>query len=107
MILKLNRNGYIIIKNVLSESQILTYKKEADNLLLQTEFSKIPFEGHRKTVCAVVAKTRAFDSLVLHQRVLDICDYYLFQNYLLAVIHLLQVFKDTKHQTIHHYLLST
>jgi ectoine hydroxylase-related dioxygenase (phytanoyl-CoA dioxygenase family) len=81
----LERDGFAVIPDVLTRAEI-----DAVRDALAPEFSKgfrgrNPFEGHQtQRVYCLVAKSRAFDRLILDPKVLDLAEEVLGANFLLT-----------------------
>ena len=81
----LARDGYAVVPDVLDSAEI-----EAVRAALAPEFAKgyrgrNPFEGHdTQRVYCLVAKSRAFDRLILDPLVLEVCERALGPNFLLT-----------------------
>jgi ectoine hydroxylase-related dioxygenase (phytanoyl-CoA dioxygenase family) len=81
----LERDGYVVVPDVLDTQQI-----DAVRAALAPEFAlghrgRNPFEGHQtQRVYCLVAKSRAFDRLILDPLMLEVCERVLGPNFLLT-----------------------
>lgn len=101
---ELNKNGYLIIKNVLSKEKLLEVKQESAKLLKQIPKTKNTALGTTKLTrrfYSTVSSSRVYDDLILNKRVTDIIKYYLYTNYLLSVSMLIDICPGEIKQQLH------
>eukprot|EP01084_Bolivina_argentea_P304674 526256_1 len=101
----LNKNGYLIIENLLSKDELSEIQKESKTLLSKTQKTnnKRNTSGTRLTerYYSTVSSTRVYDKMILNERVNNIMKYYLYKNYLLMVSMLIDVLPNEKQQRLH------
>ncbi len=92
--------GYIIIPDVLSEADIKAIKEEAERLI--GPVGRNSFEGKlTQRLYASLEKTRAFDRLVDHPRILAILDRLFQPNYLLSQCQVINILPGEVAQALH------
>jgi ectoine hydroxylase-related dioxygenase (phytanoyl-CoA dioxygenase family) len=93
--------GYVVIEDVLSESELEKIKSEIHPLL--NESGRNAFEGYKtQRLYAVLTKTRALDRLVDHPRILAILDAMFMPNYLLSQLQVINLLPGEKGQPLHY-----
>eukprot|EP01084_Bolivina_argentea_P304677 526259_1 len=101
----LNKNGYLIIENLLSKDELSEIQKESKTLLSKTQKTnnKRNTSGTRLTerYYSTVSSTRVYDKMILNERVNNIMKYYLYKNYLLMVSMLINILPNEKPQGLH------
>eukprot|EP01084_Bolivina_argentea_P304676 526258_1 len=99
----LNKNGYLIIHNLLSKKEITTLQNESKKLLSTIPESQksVTDTNNTKRYYSTVTKTRTYDKLILNERVYNIMKYYLYTNFLLMVSMLVDVLPNEKQQKLH------
>ena len=81
----LERDGYVVIPDVLTPQEIDAVRAALAPEFAQGYRGRNPFEGHQtQRVYCLVAKSRAFDRLILDPVVLDGCEQVLGPNFLLT-----------------------
>jgi hypothetical protein len=79
----IERDGYVVIENLLSPKELQDIRDALEPHLRQK--GRNNFEGTAtQRVYALLAKSRAFDALAVHPRVLQLLDNFLLPNYLLT-----------------------
>jgi len=97
----IEKDGYIILRNILSENEIQQLKSAISPFLTYTGRNR--FEGVRThRVYALLAKSRVFDDLILHPRVIPLVDQLLLPNYLLTAYQGIDILPGEKPQPMHH-----
>eukprot|EP01084_Bolivina_argentea_P304675 526257_1 len=99
----LNKNGYLIIHNLLSKKEITELQNESKELISSIPKSQKSVMDTNKTkrYYSTVTKTRTYDKLILNERVYNIMKYYLYTNFLLMVSMLVDVLPNEKQQKLH------
>lgn len=93
--------GYILIENVLCETEIADIKNAILPLLNET--GRNSFEGYKtQRMYAVLSKTRALDHLVEHPRILALLDQMFMPNYLLSQLQVINLLPGEKGQPLHY-----
>lgn len=86
----LDRDGYVILDNLITERQVEAVRAAVTPLLDRS--GRNTFEGlATQRVYSVLAKTRACDRLVDHPRVLALLDALLLPNYLLSQLQVISI----------------
>jgi ectoine hydroxylase-related dioxygenase (phytanoyl-CoA dioxygenase family) len=95
------RNGYVILENLLSPEECEQVRAAVTPLLSKT--GRNTFEGERtQRVYSVLGKTRACDRLVDHPRVLALLDRLFLPNYLLSQLQVININPGEAAQLLHH-----
>lgn len=98
---KLMRDGYVIIKDLLSEEDCAAIK--ASGLPLLNHTGRNSFEGvQTQRVYNVLSKTRLLDSLADHPRVLGLLDRIFLPNYLLSQSQIINIQPGEAPQALHY-----
>lgn len=100
----LNVNGYVVLRNLITDKDILssTYN-ESQKLLNNIPFGRNKFEGRRtRRVHNLTSKSRIYDQFVLNRRCTDILDYYLYPNHLLSILQLIEINPNSLPQPLHY-----
>jgi ectoine hydroxylase-related dioxygenase (phytanoyl-CoA dioxygenase family) len=96
----LNRDGYIVWRDLLSEEECAQISATVSPLL--DEAGRNAFEGYRtQRVYSVLNKTRCCDRLVDHPRVLALLDRLLKPNYLLSQLQVINIAPGEDRQLLH------
>ncbi|EAY27554.1 phytanoyl-CoA dioxygenase family protein [Microscilla marina] len=96
----IEEKGYIIIPDVLSTAEISHIKQEANRLL--GPVGRNTFEGkYTQRLYASLEKTRAFDRLVDHPRIMAILDRIFSPNYLLSQCQVINILPGEASQALH------
>ncbi|MFI0446684.1 phytanoyl-CoA dioxygenase family protein [Actinomadura sp. 6N118] len=96
----LERDGYVILKDLLSQKEREDLRSELAPLLGPT--GRNSFEGHHtQRIYSVLNKTRAVDRLVDHPRVLALLDRLLLPNYLLSQLQIINIQPGEDAQLLH------
>lgn len=96
----LERDGYVILKSLLSAEECERIRAAVTPLLDRT--GRNTFEGERThRVYSVLSKTRACDRLVDHPRVLALLDRLLLPNYLLSQLQVININPGETAQLLH------
>lgn len=94
-------NGYVILKNVLTQQEIQTLITELQPHL--TKCGRNNFEGTKTNrVYNLLTKSQAFNSLAEHPRIMRILDNILRENYLLTAYQAIQILPGETIQPLHH-----
>ena len=81
----LERDGYVVVPDVLNDGDIDAVRAALAPELAKGYRGRNPFEGHRtQRAYCLVAKSRAFDRLILDPSILDLCERVLGPNFLLT-----------------------
>lgn len=97
----LERDGYVILENLLSDEDCERIRSAATALLGLT--GRNTFEGERtQRVYSLLEKTRDFDRLVDHPRVLALLDRLLMPNYLLSQMQVINILPGESAQLMHY-----
>lgn len=95
-----NRDGYIVWRDLLSQEQCARIRAAVTPLL--DEAGRNAFEGYRtQRVYSVLNKTRVCDRLVDHPRVLAVLDRLLKPNYLLSQLQVINIAPGEDRQLLH------
>lgn len=71
----LQRDGYVLIEDVLDEADVKHARDELDRLLVDTPYGRQDFEGLKtRRVYALFGKTRALDVMATHPTILALLD---------------------------------
>jgi ectoine hydroxylase-related dioxygenase (phytanoyl-CoA dioxygenase family) len=98
----LDEQGYALVEGVLSPSDVEARRAALADLFAATPTGRNFFEGfHTQRVYAVFAKTRAFDDLAVHPRLLAALDHALGEHYQLSAPVALQIGPGEKAQVLH------
>jgi hypothetical protein len=96
----LNRDGYLIWRDLLSTQECAQVREAVTPLL--DHVGRNSFEGyHTQRVYSVLTKTRACDRLVDHPRVLALLDRLLLPNYLLSQLEVINIAPGESRQLLH------
>eukprot|EP01084_Bolivina_argentea_P313423 542769_1 len=100
----LKTNGYVILRNLITDKKILSNTlKESQRLLKDIPYGRNIFEGRlTRRVHNLTSKSRVFDQFVLHPRLLPILDYYLYPNHLLSILQLIEINPKSNAQPLHY-----
>lgn len=97
----LERDGYVILDNLLTETECEDVRAAVTPLLDRT--GRNTFEGRlTQRVYSVLNKTRACDRMVDHPRVLALLDRLLLPNYLLSQLQVINIQPGEDAQLLHH-----
>jgi ectoine hydroxylase-related dioxygenase (phytanoyl-CoA dioxygenase family) len=97
----LERDGYVVLDNLIDHEQRAVIRDEAERLAHHTGAN--PFEGHRtQRVYAPLSKTRAIDDLIDHPRIVALLDALLLPNYLLSQAQIINILPGEVAQALHH-----
>ncbi|WP_332839033.1 phytanoyl-CoA dioxygenase family protein [Nocardia bovistercoris] len=97
----LHRDGYVILRDLLSAGEIERARAAITPLLHRT--GRNTFEGERtQRVYSLLERTRDCDRLVDHPRVLALLDRLLLPNYLLSQLQAINVLPGERAQLPHH-----
>ena len=100
---ELDKNGFVILKNLITESECDQLKETSNKLLNRLPSGRNNFEGKStKRLYGLLGKSRIYDKLILNQRILDICDYYLLPNHLLTAFQAISIGSNEKQQILHY-----
>ena len=82
---QLDRDGYAVIPDVLTRDEIMAVRDALTPEFAKGYRGRNPFEGHRtQRVYCLVAKSRAFDRLILDPTILEVTEQELGPNFLLT-----------------------
>jgi hypothetical protein len=97
----LDRDGYIVLPNLLTPDECGNIRTEITSLLGPA--GRNTFEGKRtQRVYSVLEKTRACDRLVDHPRILALLDRLFLPNYLLSQLQVINILPGEQAQLLHH-----
>jgi Phytanoyl-CoA dioxygenase (PhyH) len=97
---KLRRDGYVILPDLLSPSELDEIRAAVEPLLHKT--GRNAFEGRTtQRVYSVLNKTRSCDRIADHPRVLALLDRLLMPNYLLSMLQVINILPGEKAQMLH------
>nr|QBK85234.1 MAG: phytanoyl-CoA dioxygenase [Iridovirus LCIVAC01] len=98
---QIHSNGYVILRNVLSAKEVSAIKSA-----LQPHFihrGRNEFEGTRTNrIYDLLSKSRVFDTLATHPRILRILDRLLLPNYLLTAYQAIHILPGETRQPLHY-----
>ena len=98
---QIEKQGYVVIEDVLSAEELATIKAEIGPLLKET--GRNAFEGYKtQRLYAVLTKTRALDRLVDHPRILAMLDKMFMPNYLLSQLQVINLLPGESGQPLHY-----
>jgi len=97
----MEKNGYIILKDLIDKETIGKIKKE---LIRLCEYNgRNTFEGLKtQRAFSILAKTRVCDFLVEHPRILPLVRYFLLSNPLISTTQAINIFPGEKPQLLHY-----
>ena len=96
----LNRDGYLIWRDLLSAPECATVREAVTPLL--DHVGRNSFEGyHTQRVYSLLTKTRTCDRPVDHPRVLALLDRLLLPNYLLSQLEVINIAAGESRQLLH------
>ncbi len=96
----LQDNGYVMIKNLISDQDCADIKQELEPLLTHT--GRNAFEGLKtQRVYSTITKTRICDTLVTHPRILALLDRMFMANYLLSQLQVINILPGENAQYLH------
>lgn len=94
------RDGYVILRDLLSADQLAAIREAAAPLL--DHHGRNAFEGHlTQRIYSVLNKTRACDVIADHPRVLALLDRLLLPNYLLSMLQVINILPGEQPQMLH------
>jgi hypothetical protein len=97
----LQRQGYVIIENLLSVEQIGSIRSHVSPLL--DNLGRNNFEGLKtQRVYNVLEQTRAIDDLAIHPRITGLLDKLFEPNYLLSQAQIISILGDEEAQPLHY-----
>jgi ectoine hydroxylase-related dioxygenase (phytanoyl-CoA dioxygenase family) len=98
----LERDGYVVLRDVLAPAEVDEIAAAIDPLLEQTPTGRIDFEGYKtRRVYNLLGKTGAADRLVEHPDVLELVERTLGPHALLSVALVIHIEGDEKAQVLH------
>lgn len=99
---ELERDGFVIIKDLLSVEQLATVRTESQ-ALLPTLTGRNNFEGEKtQRLYSVIEKTLGCNPLVEHPVILGLLDRVLQPNYLLSQLQIINILPGEAQQPIHY-----
>lgn len=97
---QLDRDGYLVLKDVLAQRVCTAITAELESLLGPT--GRNTFEGlQTRRIYSLLAKTRICDEVVEHPRVLALLDRLLMPNYLLSQLQAISIGPGEDRQLLH------
>ena len=97
---QIEKEGYVIIEGLYTADEMMAIKEEALGLLGHT--GRNSFEGVKtQRLYASLQKTRAFDRLVDHPRILALLDRIFEPNYLLSQCQVINILPGEEAQALH------
>lgn len=101
-LISLFTEGYVIIPDFLSEDEVTSLEQGLDPLLSTHSTGRNAFEGLVTQRCyALMGKSRAFDSLAMHPRAMEICERILLPNFLLTAFQAIKILPGEEQQNLH------
>jgi ectoine hydroxylase-related dioxygenase (phytanoyl-CoA dioxygenase family) len=98
---EVQENGYVILKNIISESIVDKIRKESQPFLIHD--GRTEFEGHKtRRIYSVIEKFFSCNPLVEHPLVLALLDRLFMPNYLLSQLQVINVMPGEVRQPLHH-----
>ncbi|HEX4182085.1 MAG TPA: phytanoyl-CoA dioxygenase family protein [Caulobacteraceae bacterium] len=98
---RLQRNGYVIVENILDEQNLAEVRAGLASYL-GSHRGRNPFEGHTtERVYTLAARGRVFEDIATHPRILALVDAFLRPGYLLSVSHAINIHPGEKRQALH------
>ena len=98
----LDEHGYALIEGVLAPDDVAARRAGLEDLFAATPTGRNFFEGyHTQRIYAVFAKTRAFDDLAVHPRLLAALDHALGPHYQFSAPVALRIGPGEKAQVLH------
>ena len=98
----LDEHGYALIEGLLDPADVAARRAGLDDLFAATPTGRNFFEGfHTQRIYAVYAKTRAFDDLAVHPRLLAALDHALGPHYQFSAPVALRIGPGEKAQVLH------
>lgn len=99
----LDRDGYSIVENLLSNEDARSVREGLTDVLAQTPQGRNDFEGYlTRRIYALFAKTRAFDGLATHPLLLTVLDAVLGSGYQLSAPVGIEIGPGEKAQVLHY-----
>lgn len=99
-LVQVQRDGYVILPNILGAGQLAAIRDEVAPLL--DHQGRNAFEGRAtQRVYSVLNKTRACDVIADHPRVLALLDRLLMPNYLLSMLQVINILPGEQAQMLH------
>ena len=96
-------DGYAILEDVLTPGRVAEVREELAPHVAATCPGSNDFEGFStKRVCALLAKSRVFDNIVSHSRVLPVCERMLGAGCLLSAANAINMGPGETAQVMHH-----
>lgn len=100
---ELNKNGFVILNNLITESECDEIERVTNTFSTNVPTGRNQFEGkNTKRVYGLLGKSRIYDKLILHPRILNILDYYLLPNHLITAFQAISREKNEKQQIFHY-----
>eukprot|EP01084_Bolivina_argentea_P168018 291473_1 len=100
----MDRNGYLILENLIPKQKLSKLKIESEQLLDKRSRTKRHALGTtpltERAYC-IVSHSRCYDDLLLNERVNNILKYYLYRNYLLTVSMIINIKPNEIKQQLH------
>ena len=95
------QDGYVIVEGLLNKSTCQMMRDESERLLSAS--GRNAFEGFKtQRVYNILAKSRTFDDLIEHPRLLALMDHLFAPNYLLSQAQLINILPGENAQPLHH-----
>jgi ectoine hydroxylase-related dioxygenase (phytanoyl-CoA dioxygenase family) len=99
---KLDRIGYVILRNLVPAETVAEIWREMDRLHQNTPMGRSVFEGfHTQRIYNVVAKTRVMDQLWMHPTVIALAESYLDDQIQLSVASTITSYPGQTAQVLH------
>jgi hypothetical protein len=97
----LHENGFVVLPELVAPDELQALKDELDRLL--GPLGRNNFEGHlTQRAYSLLGKTRLFDGLVDHPRVLALLDRLFLPNYLLSQLQVIKILPGETGQLLHY-----
>ena len=98
----LRRDGYVVLPELLDADTLAEIRRECERLLPEVHTGRNAFEGHRtQRIYNVLGRSRAFDRLVDHPRVMSLLDEIFLPNYLLSQAQVINILPGEAAQALH------
>ncbi len=98
----IDRDGFVVVERLLGRDELARIRQQIRPFLTAELLGRNNFEGHRtERVYALVGKGSAFADLVVHPRIMALCDALLDLNYLLTASQAINIHPGETAQPIH------
>lgn len=98
----LQRDGYVILRDVLSPEQVAQVTAAVEPVLTGTRFGRTDFEGERtERVYNLLGKVPAIAPLIEHPRIVELGDAAMVPNFLLSSAQAIKIYPGENAQDLH------